>query len=204
MEQISFREWTLRASIIDTDVLRLEIESSDDSDIIETGNTGRGVTQGGEPYGLHFTTERLEEAHSRPTRQASARQEADADGEEPGPGWLSDEEETLYLRAWEVNALVDEDGMLNVQVGRSDDAGIYEEEPLESAIPLSSRVVVRLAAEEEVEEGEEEGEEDELEHDYDEEEDFEELGELDDDYDHGGDEDELGPEDLYDQEEDVY
>jgi hypothetical protein len=176
MEQINFRDWRLRAAIIDSDILKLDIETVDGSDIVDLGVPG--VPREGEQYSLHLSTQKLEEAHQQ-SRRAAGRDGGESDEDEPS-GWLADEDESIYLRGWEVDALVDEDGLLTVTVERGD-AEIYEAEPFESSEPLSSHIVLRLAAEEtgEDEDEEEHEEEEEPEDEYEE---LDQLDELDEDY----------------------
>jgi hypothetical protein len=187
MEDIVFKNWRLSASVIDSEVLRLDIETSDGTDITEVGYSGHTAARGGEPYALRFTTQKIEESHDRPGRGARAGEPSDEDDEDAGDGahseWPADEDETLYVRGWEVTAFADEEGMLNVEVQKGSDNEIFEVEPVESGVPLSSRVIVQLGAEEASEDEDEDEEDDEYEdfEDTDEFDDVEELGDYDDD-----------------------
>jgi hypothetical protein len=181
MEQINFRGWRLVASIVDTDILRLEIEALDGSDIVELD--GVGADREGDHYVLRLSTQAMEEAQAQ--RRAGVGGGAgahDLDEDETGPAWLADEDETIYLRGWEVDALVDEDNALTVTVVRGEGAEIFEVEPLESGIALSPRIVVRLAAEDTGEDEDEDEDEDGEELESDEFEDLDQFHELDDDY----------------------
>ncbi len=182
MEEITFKDWRIGASIVDSDVLKLDIEALDGTDIIEVGYGGHSAGRGGEPFALRFTSEKIEEAHNRPVRQGSYNpSEAEAETDETHGDWPADEDETLYVHGWEVTAFVDEEGILNVDVEKGEDNAIYEEEPLESGTPLSARVSIRLAAEETDEDNEEEeDEEDDFDEDLDDFDDLNELGEADD------------------------
>ena len=46
--------------------------------------------------------------------------------------------QTLYVRGWEVTTFADKEGMLNVEVQKGSGNEIFEVEPLESGVPLSS------------------------------------------------------------------
>ncbi len=205
MEQIAFRAWRLAASVVDSDTLRLDIESADNSDITEVGEAAGGAHEG-EQYTMRLTTQNIEEGHRRAARRPAETEAGDADEDESGQAWLADEDETIYLRGWEVTALVDEEGLLNVYVEKGEGADIFEVEPIESGAPLGPKVVVRLAAEEVLDEDEEE--EEDAEGDYEENEDYDELDELGDEYDEYADEDdEDEDEDDFEDEfddEDVY
>jgi hypothetical protein len=226
MEEITFTSWRLAASVVDTDALKLDVEALDGTDIIEVGYAGRGSGRIGETYALHFTTEQIEEMHNRPVHAGQQREPAYGAGETDmvdrdlgRSDWLvdeADEDETLYVHGWEVTAFVDEEGMLDVNVQKGEDYEIFELEPIESGMPLSSRLIIRLAAQEVLDEDEGEDEDDELDDDGDDF-DLDDLDELDepdlnDDYDDGFDTEDddaegLSPyDDLYDrgQQEDWY
>jgi hypothetical protein len=156
MEDIVFKDWRLSASV-DSDALKLDIEALDGTDITEVGYAGRGSGRDGDTYTLRFTSQQIEEAHDRAPRRArgaAAQGEAPDEGSEGGQAddshseWPADEDETLYVRGWEVTAFADEEGMLNVEVQKGTGNAIYEVDPVESGVPLSSRVIVRLGAEE--------------------------------------------------------
>jgi len=149
MEEITVKGWRLGASVIDSDILRVEIDAQDGTDIIETGYAGQGGKDG-DQYVFRFTTQQIEEQHSGPKRRPSDTDEADIDAEE---------DETLYLRGWEVTALVDEEGLLHLQIEKGLEADIFETDPIESNQPLGPRVVLRLAAED-LEEDDEDTDED--------------------------------------------
>jgi hypothetical protein len=208
MSQITFKDWKVSAVTEGTDVLRLNVEALDGSDIIELGFTGEGAGREGEPYLLRFSTEQLEaNQHSRPGRAVEAETSSAEGDDEGGQVWETDDEETLYTRGWEIQALVDEEGVLNLEVERQDDAEVFALEPLESGVPLAAHVVVRLAAEEEIEdEDEDRDEDDDVEGDLDELEDQSELDEFydyDDDVDTDEDEDDEMM-DLLDEDEGRY
>ena len=197
MQQISFKDWRLIASIEDSDNLRLDVEAIDGSDIMEVGYAGAGGGKDGEAYSFHLSTQKIEEAHRAPAR----RRETDGDdGDEESRAWLTDEDETIYLRGWEITAVVDEDGLLSLQIVRGEDTDIFEVEPVESGAPLAPRVLLRLAAEESDEDDDDEDDEDELDEEV---EDLDEFDELDDGYrddyeDEGGEYDDvLGEEEDY-------
>jgi hypothetical protein len=206
MSQVTFKDWKLSATTEGADVLRLSVEAIDGSDIIELAFTGESAGREGEPYLLRFSTEQLEATqHNQPDGTTESDSSGADSEDEAGPGWLADDEDTLYTRGWEIQALVDEDGVLNLEVERQDDAQVYALEPLESGVPLGSLVIVRLAAEEEIEDEDEDHDEDnELEDDVD---DLEEPSELDDLYDYDDDlEEEEDDEtlDLLDEDEERY
>ncbi len=156
MEDIVFKDWRLSASV-DSEALKLDIEALDGTDITEVGYAGRGSGRDGDIYTLRFTSQQIEEAHDRASRRvsrAAAQEEAVDEDIQGAPAdesrfeWPADEDETLYVRGWEVTAFADEEGMLNVEVQKGTGNEIYEVDPVESGIPLSSRVILRLAAEE--------------------------------------------------------
>jgi hypothetical protein len=189
MEDIVFKDWRLSASV-DSDALKLDIEALDGSDITEVGYAVRGGGRDEDTYTLRFTSQQIEEAHDRISRRtrggdASGAQGPDEsydEGDESGAAdespseWPADEDETLYVRGWEVTAYADEEGMLNVDVQKGTGNEIYEIDPLESGVPLSSRVILRLGAEE-IDEDEDEDDADDGDGDFDD--DFDDLDELD-------------------------
>ena len=198
MEQIDFRAWRVVAAVQDSLVLKLEVEAMDGTEILEEGfGKQAGAGKDGEPYSLRFTTEKIEASHNR-SRRNGAEDEAGETEEveaEEGAGWPADEDETVYVRGWEVTAFVDDEGMLNLDIQKGNEADIFELEPIESGVPLSSRVVLRLVAED----VEDLDDEDEDETD----EDVEEADEFDEDYDEL-DKDETDFDDFYDRDEDLY
>lgn len=203
MPQISFKDWKLTANLEDGDILRVDIEALDGSDIIEMGYAVEGTSREGEPYVMRFTTEKIEATNRKDTRQARELEAGGPEEDEGGPVW-SDDEETIYTRGWEVNALIDEEGMLSVEVERQDDAEIFVLEPIESGAPLASHLTMRLAAEEEIEdEDEDEDEEDELDDEGDEFDDLDDLDEID-DYEDREEEDEVDYDDLFEEEDERY
>jgi hypothetical protein len=196
MEDIVFKDWRLSASV-DSDALKLDIEALDGTDITEVGYAGRGSGRDGDTYTLRFTSQQIEEAHDRAPRRArgaAAQGEAPDEGSEGGQAddshseWPADEDETLYVRGWEVTAFADEEGMLNVEVQKGTGNEIYEVDPVESGVPLSSRVIVRLGAEEVKDEDEDQDEDNdgEFDDDLDDQDELAELGQPGD----GDDEDE--------------
>jgi hypothetical protein len=189
MEDIVFKDWRLSASV-DSDALKLDIEALDGTDITEVGYAARGSGRDGDTYTLRFTSQQIEEAHDRAPRRV--RGEGGDEGGEGVPAdeshseWPADEDETLYVRGWEVTAFADEEGMLNVEVQKGTGNEIYEVDPLESGVPLSSRVILRLGAEEVDDEDEDEHEDN--------------GGDFDDDLDDLDEVDELGESDGDDEE----
>ena len=212
MEEITFKEWRVGALIVDTNVLRLEVEAKDGTDIIETGFANQGVQRGGEEYVLHFTTQQIEDAQTQPSRRALAREASAKDAEDDSEAsWAADEpvdeDETLYVHGWEVNALVDEDGVLRVTVERGLGGELYELEPIESGVPLAPRVVVRLAAEdtdEDDDDNEVEPDGDDEMGDLDEYEELDNLEDIDKDYYEDDEEDDDLDDDAFDEEIDRY
>ncbi len=205
MPQITLKDWRLAASVEDSDILRLEVEATDGSDVVLVSEALPRARRDNEPFVMHFTTERLEAEQNAPRRAAEA-EGGEADEE---PEWLAEDEETLYTRGWEINVLVDEDGLLAVEVERQDDAEIYELDPAESGIPTPSPFLIRLAAEEEIddEEDEDEDEDNEEEDEADDLEDLDYQDQLDefDDYDEFDDldeaEDDMDGGDLFEEDE---
>ena len=202
MEQITFRDWRVGALVDGSGILKLDIESMDGTDILEMGDTGPRASHEGDQYQLHLTTQKIEDRHKLSGRARDDDNHAPEPEEEDGvPAWPIDEDETVYIRGWEVSALVDEDGILNVSVQHGQDNEVYDVEPIESGVPLTSRVVVRLAAEEDNDEDDEDEEDDELDDDYhelDQEDDLDDT--YSDDYDDEGDD----LDDLYDEDDEAY
>lgn len=196
VEQINFRQWRLTAAVVDAGILRLEIEALDGTDIVEVSEPG--AEREGEQYTLHLSTLGLEEAQLG-RRSEDASTGVDADEDEASSQWLADEDETLYLRGWEVNALIDEDGLLAVNVQRGLGSEIYEIEPVDITGSGAPRIVLRLASEE-AEEDNDEGVNEDDGDDGDTNE-YGDLDELDDDYEDVDVEDGDFDDDLYDDED---
>lgn len=181
MEKIAFKDWRLIAAV-DTEILKLDVDALDGSDILLMNQAGQSGGCDGEPYVLRFSTQRIESAHEGAPHGRPAN--LGDDNDDNSAPWGADEDETLYLRGWEITALVDEEGLLNVEVQKGDEADIFPVEALESGASLSSHISVRLAAEASADDDDEDADDD-LDDDYDHEtrrdpdEDFDELDELD-------------------------
>jgi hypothetical protein len=211
MEKIAFKDWRLIAAAEDADGLKLEIEALDGSDILLMTQPAQAGGCDGEPYMLKFSSQKIESAHEGAPHGRTANLGEEGDD---GGAWGADEDETIYLRGWEVTALVDEEGLLNVEVQKGDEADIFAVETLEPGAPLSPHVSVRLAAEVSADDEDEDEGNDDFDDDYerssrhDLDDDMDELDELDegDDYeeeDNTDENDSFSPyDDLFERDED--